>query len=483
MHERTGRDAKVGGTSAGPWLPRPLVRFVGFAFAQCWLVSMCVGKAVCNAARPLSSLVSSPAPYVCLGVALASFAVLLLTTRIVPLSRRRGICVAAAAIGCLGTVLAALAAYDLAPGWLLAAGGVVAGVGVGVQVLAWQEYFSTLGVRRAIPGMALSSAAGTALFLLIELLPVAVGACVVCLLPLAGELSRWPRPGTRFFARSSGLITERKLLSNMLHDYSPRLFVLCGLVTLAFSCGCFTARPGSAFTAGPGGVFFVCLAGLGMCVACAAVMSSSPQATMRFFYVALPLLMADALLKGPDVGPLGEAALWAGAAGVALAYCLVWALMVGIAQAKRLPALGLVAFLHASCFAGVALGLVVARAMPDPSVQTPLVMFAVLGVAALLFASFNGSVAVTEEMFAPPAASRQEQSVLALAERCGLTPRETEVLQVWAGGHNAAYAEEVLHISRNTVKTHLNHIYQKTGTSGREELLAMLASEEDAQVR
>ena len=48
------------------------------------------------------------------------------------------------------------------------------------------------------------------------------------------------------------------------------------------------------------------------------------------------------------------------------------------------------------------------------------------------------------------------------------------MLQAWSTGHNAAYIEQNLGISRNTVKTHLNHIYQKTGTAGREELLGLL---------
>lgn len=39
------------------------------------------------------------------------------------------------------------------------------------------------------------------------------------------------------------------------------------------------------------------------------------------------------------------------------------------------------------------------------------------------------------------------------------------------------YIEETLHISRNTIKTHLSHIYQKTGTSNREELIAVSESE------
>ena len=45
-----------------------------------------------------------------------------------------------------------------------------------------------------------------------------------------------------------------------------------------------------------------------------------------------------------------------------------------------------------------------------------------------------------------------------------------------ATGHTGAYIEKRLFISKNTVKTHLNHIYAKTNTSNREELLQLLES-------
>ena len=101
-------------------------------------------------------------------------------------------------------------------------------------------------------------------------------------------------------------------------------------------------------------------------------------------------------------------------------------------------------------------------------------MLTCLGAAALLFAGFNGKVTVSEEMFSAPQGDQLERAVCDLAQECGLTPREVEVLQAWSTGHNAAYIEQNLGISRNTVKTHLNHIYQKTGTAGREELLGLL---------
>ncbi|WP_261433808.1 helix-turn-helix transcriptional regulator [Berryella wangjianweii] len=64
-----------------------------------------------------------------------------------------------------------------------------------------------------------------------------------------------------------------------------------------------------------------------------------------------------------------------------------------------------------------------------------------------------------------------------MAARCRLSSREREVLAIWATGHTAAYVEERLRISKSTIKTHLNHIYAKTGTRNRDELLRALEDE------
>ena len=410
----------------------------------------------------------------CAGLAISSAVVLACTLHIVPLCRRRVACLLAALACCLCSAVMACSAYGVLPAGTFAPAAFLAGAAVGVQVLAWQEYFSTLGARCAIAGMAVSSAMGAVLFLACEFLPQPWGAALFVALPLLGELTRRPPAGTRFFSTTGEPISTRQLFANMLRDYSPRMYVLCALVSLAFSCSCSLTTPDLAILAGPGGAFFVAITGLAMCASCAAVLLTTPQRLMRLFYVTLPLLMLDAALLGWGAPAMGTVELLAGAAGVSLAYCLVWALMVSVAQSKRLATLGLIAFLHTSCFLGVVLGQLVVAAVQADVVRGSIVMLACLGAAALLFAGFNGKVTVSEEMFSAPQGDQLERAVCDLAQECGLTPREVEVLQAWSTGHNAAYIEQNLGISRNTVKTHLNHIYQKTGTAGREELLGLL---------
>lgn len=410
----------------------------------------------------------------CAGLAASSAVVLACTLRIVPLCRKRVACMLAALACCLCSAAMACSSYGILPVGTFAPAAFFAGATVGVQVLAWQEFFSTQGARCAITGMAVSSGMGAALFLVCEFLPQPFGAVLFVSLPILGELTRRPPAGTRFFSTTGEPISTRQLFSNMLRDYSPRMYVLCVLVTLAFSCGCSLTSPDLAILAGPGGALFIALVGLAMCACCAAVLLTTPQRLMRLFYVALPLLMVDAALLGWGFTGMGAVELMAGAAGVSLAYCLVWALMVSVAQSKRLATLGLVAFLHTSCFLGVVLGQLVVVAVYADIGRGSIVMLACLGAAALLFAGFNGKVTVSEEMFSAPQGDQLERAVCDLAQECSLTPREVEVLQAWSTGHNAAYIEQNLGISRNTVKTHLNHIYQKTGTAGREELLGLL---------
>lgn len=70
------------------------------------------------------------------------------------------------------------------------------------------------------------------------------------------------------------------------------------------------------------------------------------------------------------------------------------------------------------------------------------------------------------------------QSIIAacnfLAMNYRLSERETEVFLLVAKGRNLPYISEVLHISKNTVRTHLKNIYQKLNIHSRQELLDLI---------
>ena len=57
----------------------------------------------------------------------------------------------------------------------------------------------------------------------------------------------------------------------------------------------------------------------------------------------------------------------------------------------------------------------------------------------------------------------------------GLSPREQEVLQLLGRGVTTAAMADELGISPHTVRDHLKHLYRKTGTKGRNELLGLIS--------
>lgn len=66
-----------------------------------------------------------------------------------------------------------------------------------------------------------------------------------------------------------------------------------------------------------------------------------------------------------------------------------------------------------------------------------------------------------------------EIQYIRIAERFALTERETDVFKLLAKGRNVPFIEEELVISRNTIKTHIKHIYQKMDLHSQQELIDM----------
>ena len=62
-----------------------------------------------------------------------------------------------------------------------------------------------------------------------------------------------------------------------------------------------------------------------------------------------------------------------------------------------------------------------------------------------------------------------------LARERGLTAKECEVLERMLQGESRKQIAAELHVSENTVKTHVKHIYEKLDVGGREEIQALLS--------
>ena len=69
------------------------------------------------------------------------------------------------------------------------------------------------------------------------------------------------------------------------------------------------------------------------------------------------------------------------------------------------------------------------------------------------------------------------ERVSEISEMYNLTPRETEIFELLARGRNRKYLEEELGISRNTVKVHVQNIYNKLQVHSHQELIDIVETE------
>lgn len=84
----------------------------------------------------------------------------------------------------------------------------------------------------------------------------------------------------------------------------------------------------------------------------------------------------------------------------------------------------------------------------------------------------NGAHETAADSDALPSRSPTAAKCRRFAQEFGLTPRETEVLELLLDGRSIPYIKETLHVSGDTVKTHVRHIYQKMDIHNRQDLIS-----------
>ncbi|OUO90605.1 hypothetical protein B5F40_06515 [Gordonibacter sp. An230] len=453
-------------------LPRPLIRFLGFAFLQCWVLAV-FSSFIPYGDNPARLPVGWLHCLSSLASILTACAVLLLTIRLVPMSRRKELGLLMAVAGSTGTLFVHLASKAAMPAWCGMVGLILVAVCATWLHLSWQEYFSTQGAQAAVLGFALATIVGMLLFFALGWFPRAVGVGVAVALPLAADLSLRPHRGARFYLRDEtpSVKSTRDLCADIAHDWSPRLMTVVSLVALAYGTMRASSVPSQSLSSVEFWLRFGGGLAAGSVVACLAVWSVQRGSVMRAFYVAIPLSALGVIVRALPFSGVPEASAFLGTCGFLLVNYLVWIVMLERAYSRKLPVLGLLASLWTASYTGVLGGQLVALAWPVGAEFLNYLALSALLAASLLLVSMNGKLTVSQTVLEASEATSAAQRALEIAAEAKLSPRETEILAIWLTGHNAAYIEDTLHISRNTVKTHLKHIYQKTGVESKEELL------------
>jgi DNA-binding CsgD family transcriptional regulator len=171
---------------------------------------------------------------------------------------------------------------------------------------------------------------------------------------------------------------------------------------------------------------------------------------------------------------------------------LIWAIIAMLGYKSGTSLLRIICAVYVVDQFGILIGTIIGLKVDNDSIMTA--VYIVLGCALMLVAvGFSGgqnalqlSLSKYEVAFGKAdadianaavsegIASGHEGRIRELASIFFLTARETGVLTLLVAGRNGPYISEHLHVSENTIKSHVRHIYTKLNVHNRQELLDLV---------
>ena len=163
----------------------------------------------------------------------------------------------------------------------------------------------------------------------------------------------------------------------------------------------------------------------------------------------------------------------------------MWLVTAGICRQYSTANARTVALVRGAWAAGPLLGMLLARftlhsAGTSLEATFPIMALGVIAVFVAANAAFDGTVLLQAlELLPTERRKRFQEKCHAVAERYGLSEREEQVMTLFAKGRNLEYIKDELCLSKSTVSTHRQHIYQKLGVHSLQEMLDLIQDAED----
>lgn len=403
------------------------------------------------------------------GILTAATALLLVLAagKSVPLRRRKLLLGAFALVSSAAVIVAALAGFDKIPQPFMLLGFALSGVGSALR-LGCEERLSVQGVRRTALCAGVAYLLGFVLFIAVSSLPSMAALAVAVALPFVTL-------GLLLSAVRSEKVCEVRLSRGLKASLAGIPWKFIAAIALAFFSYGATRATGVEGGLAAAEAIHSALAGipaLASVVAIALAYCFYRKNALLAFYLAFPLMALAALLPAGMDPFAGNTTFCVALIGAELVKYLVWFLLIDSIIKDGISALLCLALMRFAQWGGSCLGQLASDALPSTEAVTIAILLSlVVALLVIMGSPMSGKLPV---VFVPPDSLDLDDRVSLAAERFKLSPREQEVLAIWATGRTGAYIEKTLFISKNTVKTHLNHIYAKTKTANREELLELL---------
>lgn len=454
----------------------------GYAFYALWTLALTDEFDMFGTSSPLETAGAARLASM-LAIALAGILTCVFAHRLTCLRSRKRLMLGVGLVGSAGMVLRPLAATGVLPGFWELPALVLCGFASGFVVAAWLEHFMAQGLHCVVWSYFACMLAGAAAACVLVALPRPVAWVVLGIAPLASVvgLTRTPRSGN---APAPSALEDPVALSGNSGAPTGGRTVMYVLVVVGLSCLAAQLlrlqETASAVVLPRYAPVLVSLLPTAAAAVVASVVATYAYVfrTSIVFQACISVVtVAGLLLMFNAMGP-GGAALAVSAASMcdhliaSLAICLFFDLACDAhVRLRCIGALVAVQMVGTSAAVGVTF------VASDSVFLNAVVLTCMIAMALVVMGDIQGFAMKSyareigpAEAAGPTIADRINE----IASRCGLTAREREILQIWGTGHTSAYIEDRLGITRNTVRTHLNHIYEKTGAATKEQLLQLI---------
>lgn len=358
---------------------------------------------------------------------------------------------------------------------------IAGGIGIAWLYLQWAPFYAELDVRNAIACIFVAMAAGSAIKIIIDLLPGIAAAALMTVMPFA-----------------SVLLVRSALSHQPPLERQPRIFhdpslasvpwkIILGVVVYSLIIGVIQSMALQAEAPIPAWITSVVLHCTEIVVAVCVLWWVFPRGGLLHFsnlWRTVLLFTATGLFFLPIINPaLASWAIVLISIAQTLVVMILWIMLADIAHHSKTSPYVIFGSGWVAYTLPFALGEIGGKAAGLHGWGTQwLVLLAYVLTIAAVFA-LNESNFSQRRIFADLDMPTPEQSFFAgIDESCralgrerGLSPRETEVLQLLCKGRSKSYIAESLFISENTVRSHSKHIYQKLNVHSKQDILDLIA--------
>jgi DNA-binding CsgD family transcriptional regulator len=198
-------------------------------------------------------------------------------------------------------------------------------------------------------------------------------------------------------------------------------------------------------------------------------------------FLALGAMLLPVPILYPQIGAVVPYAI--NAAAFQCFGILAWVLICGVCHRYLGTCVRTFAITRAGWAAGPLVGMLIGRFIVrgtdfGPAEVYPCAIFGTLLMMACSSMAFTErDLAFAVDLLPTEKRRRFTDKCQSVAKRCGLSDRETEIMTLFAKGRNLAYIQEQLCLSKSTVSTHRQHIYQKLNVHSSQEMIDLIQEE------